>query len=312
MNRLKPQPTLHHPQPRADRNDAIGAPAVDVLQHLGDSLNTRWRRYRKRLKQCQAKFSEDAVHDVRVEARRLLSTLELLGAFVSETEIKKARRALKRQFDTFDRLRDTQVQLNYVGRMVDTFAGARAFRDWLRKREARFTRTARKATRRIKTKRLGRRLAAFEQDIERQRRQVPPAKAWTIARRAVNASFARVGRLSHRVNAGDTRTIHRTRIAFKRFRYMIEALAPLLPAVTEEHRQAVRGYQSMMGDIQDVETLVAALDKFIRRRKIGVDPARQLRTELAHRRRLLIEIYLNAAGRLRRFWPPRELKPAKT
>jgi CHAD domain-containing protein len=275
-------------------------------------LRTQWRRYRKRLKRCQKQFSENAVHDVRVETRRLLSTVELLGAFVPEAEVKKARRTLKRQFDTFNRLRDTQVQLIYVGRMAGAFAGARPFRDWLRKREACFTHEVRKNIRRIKTKRLGRRLAAFEREISRQRKQIPRAGAWGVALCAVNAAFVRVVQLCRRANAGDTRTIHRTRIAFKRFRYMVEALPPSLPTVTEERRQAMRGYQSMMGDIQDVEILLAALDKFVRRGKIGVGPARQLKKELAHRRGLLIEIYLNAAGRLRRFWPSSELRPAKT
>ena len=97
------------------QSEIVPVQTADVLKHLGHSLNTQWRRYRKRLKHCRERFSEAAVHDVRVEARRLLSTIELLGAFIPERDIKKVRRALKRHLDTFDRLRDTQVQLGYVG-----------------------------------------------------------------------------------------------------------------------------------------------------------------------------------------------------
>ena len=105
------------------------------------------------------------------------------------------------------------------------------------------------------------------------------------------------------VRAGDTRAIHRTRIAFKRFRYMIEAMAPLLPAVTREHYRAMRGYQCMMGDIQDMEVLLTALDKFLREGAVDLTSARRLKRELVRWRRMLIRIYLNAAGRLQRFWP---------
>src|ERR1019366_952545 len=150
---------------RQSQSDIAPIQTADVLQHLGDSLNTQWRRYRKRLKRCQERFSEDAVHDVRVETRRLLSTLELLGAFIPERDVKKVRRTLKRHLDTFDQLRDTQVQLGYVGRMADTFPDACAFYDWLRDRKARFTRTTRKAVKHIKTKRLDRWLATFEKEI---------------------------------------------------------------------------------------------------------------------------------------------------
>jgi CHAD domain-containing protein len=228
---------------RQSQSDIAPVQTADVLKHLGDSLNTQWRRYRKRLKRCQKRFSEDAVHDVRVETRRLLSTIELLGAFIPEHDIKEVRRALKRHLDTFDQLRDTQVQLGYVGRMAGAFPDAHAFYDWLRDRKARFTRTTRKAVKRIQTKRLGRCLAAFEKEIRLQRKRISRERAFAIVRRAINQAFARVAQLCRHVRADDTRTIHCTRIAFKHFRYMVEALAPLLPAVTEDHRRALRGYQ---------------------------------------------------------------------
>jgi CHAD domain-containing protein len=299
---------MNHDMRRQSQSAIAPVQTADVLQHLGDSLNTQWRRYRKRLKRCQERFSEDAVHDVRVETRRLLSTIELLGAFVPEHDIRKARRALKHHLDTFDQLRDTQVQLTYVGRMAGTFPDAYAFYDWLRDRKARFTRTTRKAVKHIQTKRLGRCLAAFEKEIRLQRKRIARERAFAIVQRAINQAFARVAQLCRHVRADDTKTIHRTRIAFKRFRYMVEALSPLLPAVTEDHRRAMRGYQCMMGDIQDMEVLLAALDKFVQKEEVNAASGRRLKKELVRWRQLLIQIYLNAAGRLRRFWPPPGLR----
>ena len=289
---------------RQSQSDIAPVQTADVLQHLGDSLNTQWRRYRKRLKRCQKRFSEDAVHDMRVETRRLLSTIELLGAFIPERDTRKVRRALKRHLDTFDQLRDTQVQLGYVGRMAGTFPDAHAFYDWLRNRQSRFSRTTRKAVKHIKTKRLGRYLAAFEKEVRLQHKRFTREQAFVIVRRAINQAFARVAQLCRRVRSGDAKTIHRTRIAFKRFRYMVEALSPLLPAVTENHRRALRAYQCMMGDIQDMEVLLAALDKFVQKEEVNAAAARRLKNELVRWRQLLTQIYLNAAGRLRRFWPP--------
>ena len=299
---------MNHDMHRQSQAGTAPIQTADVLKHLGDSLNTQWRRYRKRLKRCQERFSEEAVHDVRVETRRLLSTIELLGAFIPERDIKKVRRALKQRLDTFDRLRDTQVQLAYVGRMAVTFPDAYPFYDWLGDRKTRFTRTTRKAVKHIKTKRLGRCLAAFEKEIRLQRKQITRERAFAIVQRAINQAFARVAQLCRHVRSDDTETIHRTRIAFKHFRYMIEALLPLLPAVTEDHRRAMRGYQCMMGDIQDMEVLLAALDKFAQKEEVNAVSARRLKKELVRWRQMLIQIYLNAAGRLRRFWPPPELR----
>jgi len=277
-------------------------PAPDVLRHLGDSLDTQWRRYRKRLKRCQEHFSEAAVHDSRVEARRLLATVELLCAFIPEGDLRKARGALKEHLASFNRLRDTQVQLMYVEHLIRSFPAAPEFRAWLRKREARFIRESRKAVKQIKTRRLGRRISAFQRELEKRRSKTQPARAFSMAQGAIRRAFARVAQLCRRVTAADSETIHRTRIAFKRFRYMVDALAPLLPAVTDQHRQAMRGYQSMMGDIQDVEVLITTLDKFI---KHGQDDraTQRMRVEFDRRRGQLIRVYLNAAGKLEQFWP---------
>jgi CHAD domain-containing protein len=289
---------------RPRRTGAVPVPAADVLKHIGETLNRQWRRYRKRLKRCQKRFTEDAVHASRVETRRLLSTIELLGAFIPERDLRKARRALKHHLDTFDQLRDTQVQMNYVGRLGGAFPDARAFHEWLRRRKTRFTRETRKAVKHIRTRRLGRSLAAFEKEIRSQRKEIPRERAFAIVQRAINQAFARVARLCQHVQAADTKTIHRTRIAFKHFRYMVEALSSLLPAVTEDHRRAMRGYQCMMGDIQDMEVLLAVLDKFVQKEKVKAASARRMKKELVRWRRMLIQVYVNAAGRLQRFWPP--------
>jgi len=304
MSHFKPEHFLNRAGRRQARAGAGPGPTADVLKHLDDSLNAQWRRYRKRLKRCQKHFSEDAVHASRVATRRLLATIEMLGAFIPEHDLRKARRTLKHHLDIFDQLRDTQVQLVYVGRMAGTFPDAHAFYDWLQGRQARFTRETRKAVKHIRIKRLGRCLATFEKELRRQRKKITGEQAFVVVRRAINQAFARVAQLCRQVRAGDTKTIHRTRIAFKRFRYMVEALAPLLPAVTPDHRRAMRGYQCMMGDIQDMEVLLAALDKFVQKEGVDIRSARRLKKELVRWRQLLIEIYLNAAGRLRRFWPP--------
>ena len=273
-----------------------------MLLHLSESLQTQWRRYRKQLKRCQRKFSEAAVHKSRVETRRLLATVELLCAFFPERDLKKARRALKDHLDSFDKLRDTQVQLVYVEHLLRTNPAAKKFCAWLREREERFIGESRKAVRKIKTRRLGKRISTFQQELQRLRKDTKPERAFSMAQGAIRLAFARVAQHCRHVRASDTETIHRTRIAFKRFRYMVEALAPMLPAVTDQHRQAMRGYQSMMGDIQDVEVLLATLDKFI---KHGSDDTytQRLLIEFTRRREQLIRVYLIAAGKLQQFWP---------
>jgi len=284
---------------------------VDVLQHLGAALAGQWRRYRKRLKRCQQKFSASAVHDSRIRARRLLATLELVAVFIPERKLKKLRRALKEQLDEFDQLRDAQVQLTGVKPLRSAFPAARKFHHWLGQREVRYIREARQAVKAVKTRRVGKRIAGLESELRRQRKSTTPDRAFGMAQGAIGNAFAGVTRLSLQVNAADPKTIHRARIAFKRFRYMVDALSPMLPAVTDKHRRAMHDYQSMMGDIQDLKVLLAALDEFIESegKALTILP---LRAALVQRREQLIRVYVNAAPKLASFWPPKALPPRPT
>ncbi len=279
---------------------------MDVLQHLSAALAGQWRRYRKRLKRCQRKFSASAVHDSRIGTRRLLATLELVAVFIPERKLKKLRRALKEQLDEFDQLRDTQVQLAGVKPLRRAFPAAKKFHLWLGQWEVRYIREARQAVKAVKTRRVGKRIAALESELRRQQKSTTPDRAFGLAQDAIGNAFGGVTRFSRQVNAADPKTIHRARIAFKRFRYMVDALSPLLPAVPDKHRRAMHDYQSMMGDIQDLEVLLAALDEFIESED-KAPTMLPLRAALVQRRERAIRGYVNAAHQLSLFWPPKAL-----
>ena len=85
-----------------------------LAAHLTGSVRTMRRRYRKRLDRAQKKFSETAVHDLRIETRRMLALLDLLDALRVGEGLKKTRKIFKQRLDAFDRLRDTHVQLSLL------------------------------------------------------------------------------------------------------------------------------------------------------------------------------------------------------
>jgi CHAD domain-containing protein len=267
---------------------------ADTLRHLEKSLKKQWKRYRKRLKRCQKEFSEKAVHDSRVQTRRLLSTVELSGAFLPQSRLHSARRALKRHLDTFKELRDTQVQLVYVGKMLLSFPGARPFHGYLLKHEERCARQARDRIKRLKAKRIEKIIAGYRAELRERRK---------LLLRALDRAFTGVQRLRRRVNPNNTATIHRTRVAFKRFRYMVEALATMLPEATKKRRADMQHYQALMGNIQDMEVLLATLRKFFKKNEIKQESARRFHEELLRRRQWFVQTYLDAADQLNDFWP---------
>ena len=274
-----------------------------TLRYLGASLKQQWKRYRRGLKRCQQKFSEKAVHESRVETRRLLSILELLSPFLSDGRFQKARIALKEHLDTFDDLRDTQVQLASVGKMLRAVPAAKPFYEYLKRREDRFTRQTRKDIKSIKTKRLGKLIVACREDVKKWCRRAGPGKANAMLIGSINNAFSRTLSLRNRIDPKNAATIHCTRVGFKRLRYMIETLADYFPRASEKLLDAMHRYQTMMGDIQDADVLRQSVERFLEKEKMKTRGARQFLRELLARRQFVIRVYLDAADQLLDFWP---------
>lgn len=287
-------------------------PPPDLHRLLADSLKLQWKRYRKMLKECQRKFSKAAVHDLRVGLRRLLSTVELLDTFVHERQIKKARKLLRKHLDAFTELRDIQVQLLLVGLWRKRRVAVRGFHDHLRQRERRCIEQVRRKARRIKTARLGRLIKHFCGELRDRRKQGLAAQDRATVLRATDRAFAAAARSQQLINPADLATIHRTRIAFKKFRYMVEALAPLWPSMTEARLITLHDYQTLMGDIQDSEVQLASFSRFLKEERPARAASNSLRAELLRRQQRLIQIYLKAADQLHDFWPTPDMSPDKT
>ncbi len=276
------------------------------LNRLGGLLKKQWKRHRKALKRCQKRFSEKAIHQSRVETRRLLAAAELLCGFTDARKVKKAEGAIKEFLDNFDDLRDTQVQLLAVSKMLRQYPAARPFYTYLTRREERFEKKTRKKIGRIRARRLARLIAALRDDIEKRLDRSGARTATATLARSVERAYKRTVQLRKAINPRDTDTIHRTRVSFKKFRYMVEALAGYLPNVSDDHLEEMHHYQTMMGEIQDAVVLLAALDKFLQKKDVSPAVRTRFRGELVRRRQWLVRVYLDGANQLFNFWPPQK------
>ncbi len=290
----------HGPPPQTSAGCPLPEESVgDLISGLG----AQCRRYRKQLRACQKKFSEKAIHQSRVETRRLVSSIELLALLLPKGEVRKAERILKEHLDTFDDLRDTQVQLGTIEKLQRAFPATRQFAAYLQKREERFARQTARAIKRVKTRRLEKMISGFAERAGKQCKHLSTAKANTKVLESVTRAFRRAKDLRGLIDPKDTRTIHCTRVAFKKFRYMVEGLRKHLPAIDKPRLKAMHAYQTIMGGIQDAEVLLRTFDKFSCKKASEPAPVRALHDELVRRRESLIRRYLGAADQLLEFWP---------
>jgi CHAD domain-containing protein len=280
----------------------VARSSTSLATLLASRVKAERRRYRKRLELGQREFSKKAVHDLRVETRRLLALLDVLLALQSPGPLKKIRKVFKKRLDAFDELRDTHVQLTLLKPLCLEFPEARELDALLGRRERRLTDELRKEVHATKRAHWKRRLKIVEEELRDSAGKMAEATRLAILA-TVGEAFDQVVALRRRIRPDRTATIHRTRVAFKRFRYMCELLGPYLSELKAEDLGRMREYQAMMGNIQDIVVLLAGVRRAVADKEISGRAVGPLRRELVRRRRELTDIYLAVADRLFEFEP---------
>lgn len=267
---------------------------TNLLLH---ALDERLEKFRMQYKLCRRDFSEPAVHDLRVASRRLLAGLELARVVLPKPSLQKARHVLKDFLDELDELRDIQVQLVDFAKLLNEFPQLESIVKRLKKRETKLLETASKVLKKSK-------LTGINQRVEKARarlaRDIPESGFDASLLRAVDEAFARARQAYGRLDAMDADSVHRLRIAFKKFRYSVEVAAPLLGETPADYFKSMHAYQSRMGNVQDARVMLEMLAGFAKRNsQAELSPVRQA---LENRRDKLIGKFMKSKEELMNFW----------
>lgn len=277
---------------------------AELACHLAHMIKRTRHRYRTRLGSCQEHFSQTAVHDLRVETRRALALIDLVQALEVGSSLKKPRKTLKRRLDAFDELRDVQVGLLILEPLLDKFPEAVEFEGFLRERERTLVAQLRGEIEALKPRRVERMLKSLETDVGAARGAAArPAAVHAALAPALGAAFQAVATLRQHVRSANSEVIHRTRIAFKSFRYLCELLQPLLPWMTARRLREMHAWQTRMGDIQDIKVLLARMQSAVKRDEVSFEAVEKLHAALARRLVVLVNQFVRTADRLERFRP---------
>lgn len=261
--------------------------AVEILDR---AIRERTRALRTQAKRCRKQFSEEAVHDLRVAMRRLLALRDFLAFFSPAPALRKMRRELKTHLDALDELRDTQVMLLETSQRISELPALEMFHRFLQKQEKRLMRRAQKDIASLKdgsSKPLRAGLKAITSHNENILAPVDEAYQTVLHRLAL-------------IDERNTATIHRVRIAFKRFRYSVEVVKPLLATMPEETLQRLHDYQTLMGEIQDMEVMLRAIDQLAAAHsECSMEPVRQFYQQMHEQK---VAAYIQRMNEVYSFW----------
>ena len=265
-------------------------------QLLLEALRERWKKYRRELTRCRKEFSNEAVHDVRVALRRLLSLIQLLNSVSPRPRLRKVRRALKEQLDEFADLRDTQVMLAEISRTIDGLPQLEKIQGHLEMVERGLLKELRKKLRKLNLKDVTRRIWKTRDALRDESKDNLVAPIL----RSVDDAFLAVKQRHGMIDPTRSATIHSVRVAFKKFRYMVEIIHPLLERFPDGNLKLMNGYQTLMGEIQDAEVFLQTLEGFTSSVLVSdLDPVRR---HYGSRHTDAISAYLKEKDILNNFW----------
>jgi len=235
--------------------------------YLLDLLDEYGETFYKLIKQVPKGIREDYVHDLRVSARRLMALLQLLVPKTLENPALDSLFALNRVLKLFGNLRDLDVQIDYTFHLL---AHHPELKDFYAALVMQQHLAARHVERRLKAIKLDS-LQKMNQKIKKRLLNLfkdPATREQIIAdlRQDIDHALISVLIASDKIDPTDAETIHRMRLAFKKYRYSVEVIKPFL-SITDQELQSLHAYQTMLGEIQDLEVLINSLKRYMLQKK---------------------------------------------
>ncbi|MHB2016199.1 MAG: CHAD domain-containing protein [Candidatus Xenobia bacterium] len=274
---------------------------VDPGPLLMDAVRRRWKGFEEQLVRARQQTHADETHDLRVALRRLQASLDLIQQAAPTPYRPGLRRRLKKVLRRLGPLRDAQVQEHLVGQLQEQFPELAGFHR-SRTRVARdLRRDVRQRLKDLPMRRLRQKREQLLAELGLYLTRTPQDSLRKRIMEALDRRFTAVLAARRTVDASNLATIHTMRVAFKKFRYMVEILQPAMIGVGNAQLASMQAFQGMMGDVHDLDVLVATLSCFRRRSPHGSRLWRA-QEELSHRLLLATDAFIGASDEVFSFW----------
>lgn len=253
---------MHRPVNLREVADTKPRPAEVILVR---SFDRRTRGFRKAWRRARSGWSDTSAHELRVSARRLLAMIEILSCILPDEDIAEVRLPVKKFLARLGPIRDHQIVRQYVDSSLPNYSVLLSFRKFLRRREEKEMSKFRKYVERKDQRALHTSLADLRDRLLLATRRTGSAVVEDRLVSAVERDFALLIQQRQRCDGISMAKMHRLRLAFKRFRYAVEAMKPLVTGIGKSELKPLRKLQTALGDVQDLEVVEAHLKDWSRR-----------------------------------------------
>ncbi len=245
------------------------APAAPCSDPLKASFERRATEFAAAAQRVRVGADHEAIHDLRVAARRLVATLRVWRDLVPARARRAAERGLRRLRRRIGGARELEVHVALLEEQLPAGGGATGSvaAEVLERLRERLARRRRSAARRVSPRRLKRvlrRLGTAGAGLGAPQPGGPGALPGVLAveRRLADQATAAVRSASEHP---DDASLHGARVLVKKWRYTIECLDEVVPGAAGQAVRPLRRIQGDLGDAHDRAMLRELLERHARR-----------------------------------------------
>ncbi|MEJ5285712.1 MAG: hypothetical protein CH6_3227 [Candidatus Kapaibacterium sp.] len=224
------------------------------------------KAYESNLKLVVDTFDDEAIHDLRVSLRRIQALVSYIDEICNENISLNLLKDIKIRIKKFNKLRDTQVQIQFLIKQIKKFTEIVDLLVFLKKSEKKQIKKLKKALNLPDFDLSGD--FFFYQTKLQQTSCLNLIQMDDIIKNAQN-SLNELKTFIAMVEKGKYETYHKTRIKLKKFRYIIETIEEIILSPNEKLKK-VQNLQTILGEIQDFTVLLSLIDNFCQRENIEV------------------------------------------
>ena len=212
-------------------------------------------------KNCKKEITEEHVHDIRVALRRLMALTEIMYPLldISKKKSKNNIKLMKQKFKMFGPLRNIHISILYIDNMKKDFPDLESFSNHLNILEKDLSKKLSKEFNKMEISDIKKISELLQKKISKISKT---DDVYNMLLTSAITSFEDVVSLLEKADPDDIKSIHKVRIAFKKFRYMIEVIDSINP-VGQDFHDNMKSIQDILGNIQDLSVIELLLCDFI-------------------------------------------------
>ncbi len=255
-------------------------------------------RYSANLELCKKAFSEESVHGLRVSIRRLITIVRVINKIIPNENVPSLLSSFKSHLKLFNPLRDTQVMMLKIEEMAQRHPALEVFGSELKEREKNYILALKKGIQHLSFSRIQPALDEMNESLGAS--VVSGSIIFAHIINSMNSSFTKVIELNNIATSDNMESLHKVRLAFKKFRYRAEAFTNIIN-YPECRRKQLGKFQDTLGAIQDNSVLMKNIEEFSINNNLEKDFLPAI-IELREEGVLLVNNYFSNSDFIFNFW----------